>query len=169
MKIALVAAYGQNRVLGANNQLPWRLPDDLKRFKAITLGSPVIVGRKTYESIPEKFRPLPERTNIVVTRNKNLALPGCLVVNSLEEALAQAEQTHASSSFVIGGAQMYALALPLADTMYVTYVEANPDGDAFFPTFDEAEWQLKQQEAHPMDENHQYPFEWRVYEKKYAE
>ena len=137
--VALVAALAANRVIGAGNRLPWHLPEDLKRFKRLTMGAPVIMGRKTHESILEQAgKPLPGRRNIVVTRRPGAAWAGCEVAHSLDAALALAGD--APEAFVIGGAELYRLALPRADRMYLTLLEAAYAGDALFPEFDPAEW-----------------------------
>ncbi len=136
MKIAIVVAMAANRVIGRDNRLPWYLPADLKHFKQLTLGKPVVMGRKTYASIG---RPLPERINIVVTRDRDYQAPGCVVVHSLEEALAAAGE--AAEVMVIGGAEFYRQVLPLADTLYLTRVHAEFEGDTVFPVFDEADWE----------------------------
>lgn len=141
--INIIAAIGQNRELGNNNQLLWHLPEDLKRFKELTNGHPVIMGRKTFESIPEKFRPLPNRTNIVVSRNLDLALPeGVLAALSLEEAIVLAQKAPGSEEiFIIGGGQIYTEAVEkkLADRLYLTLVEKTfPEADVFFPEYQTA-------------------------------
>ncbi|MFT5321293.1 MAG: dihydrofolate reductase [Pseudohongiellaceae bacterium] len=142
MKISLVWAMAQNRVIGRNNNLPWHLPEDLKYFKRITLGKPVIMGRKTYESIG---KPLPGRTNIVVTRNADFSAAGVKTVNSLSAAKALCESIGEidgiSEAMVIGGAEIYTQAMPVADRLYLTEVHANVDGDTFFPEFDRGLWQ----------------------------
>jgi dihydrofolate reductase len=132
---ALVAALARNRVIGVGNRLPWRLPEDLARFKRLTLGAPVIMGRKTRESIG---RPLPGRRNIVVTRARDASWEGCVVARSLDAALAAADD--AAVAFVIGGAELYAQALPRADRLYLTLIDADYAGDAWFPEFDAAAW-----------------------------
>jgi dihydrofolate reductase len=132
---ALVAALARNRVIGVGNRLPWRLPEDLARFKRLTLGAPVIMGRRTRESIG---RPLPGRRNIVVTRERQARWEGCVVAHSLDEALALARD--AAETFVIGGAELYAQALPGADRLYLTLIDADYAGDAWFPEFDAAAW-----------------------------
>ncbi len=135
MTVTIVAALGRNRVIGKNNRMPWHISDDLKRFKALTLGHPVVMGRKTFQSIG---KPLPGRENIVITRSHAFAAPGCRVVHSLAEALTAAQG--AAEVFVIGGAQIYALALPLAGRLQLTEVDAAVDGDAYFPDFDRSAW-----------------------------
>lgn len=129
----MIAAIGATtRSLGRNNELLWRIPDDLKRFKALTRGHVVVMGRKTYESIG---RPLPDRTNIVVTRDTAKEIPGCIVVDSIEKALEVARQHEHEEIFIIGGAQIYSQALPIADKLYLTLVESDEQGDVFFPPY----------------------------------
>ena len=141
MKLSLVWAMAQNRVIGRNNKLPWQLPEDLRYFKRITMGKPVIMGRKTFESIG---RSLPGRTNIVVTRNPQWSAEGVKTVDSLDAArkLCEdiAEIDGCEEAMVIGGAQIYAMALPLADRLYLTEVHADVEGDAVFPEFDRSDW-----------------------------
>jgi dihydrofolate reductase len=144
MRLAIIAAQSENRVIGRNNKLPWYLPEDLKYFKRVTLGKPIIMGRKTFESIG---RPLPGRTNIIVTRNTDWthAGAGVRVVHSLQQAIELAESLALVNGFeeslVIGGAEIYALALPMADRLYLTQVHAEVQGDAYFPLLDPAHWQ----------------------------
>ncbi len=131
----------RNRTIGRNNALPWHLPEDLKYFKRVTMGKPIIMGRKTWESIG---RPLPGRTNIVITRDESFSAPGIKVVHSLNDALSVAESVGvidgADEVVVIGGAQIYALTLPNADRLYLTQVHAEVEGDAHFPMFDLTQW-----------------------------
>lgn len=131
-RISIIVAVAKNNVIGGGNELLWRISDDLKRFKNLTTGHPIIMGRKTYESIG---KPLPDRTNIVVTRDSKLRVPGCIVSQSLEAALEKAEQIGKEEIFIIGGEQIYRLALPLADRLYVTEVELDAKGDAYFPEY----------------------------------
>jgi dihydrofolate reductase len=134
-RLSLIVAVARNGVIGQNNQLPWRLPEDLKRFRAITMGHHIIMGRRTWESIK---RPLPGRTSVVVTRRADYAAPGALVVHSLADALAAC--TGDDEVFVIGGAEIYREALPLADRIYLTRIDADYAGDAFFPPLPKQEW-----------------------------
>lgn len=134
-RITIVAALARNRVIGRGNRMPWHISDDLKRFKALTLGYPVVMGRKTFQSIG---KPLPGRDNFVITRSSAFAAPGCRVLHSLAEALTAAQG--AAEVFVIGGAEIYALALPLADRLQLTEVDAAIEGDAYFPDFDRSIW-----------------------------
>lgn len=137
--VSLIAAIGaRDRALGKGGDLLWRIPGDLQRFKALTTGHPVVMGRKTWESLPEKFRPLPARTNIVITRDTSYAAPGAEVVPSFEAALAKAKQAEgAEEIFVIGGGEIYTLALPFATRLYLTLVEASAEADTFFPEYTE--------------------------------
>lgn len=144
--ISIIAALAENRVIGANNTLPWRLPNDLRHFRRLTTGHTVIMGRRNHESIG---KPLPERTNIVITRNRAYRAPGCRVAHSLEEALAAAGDD--PEVFVIGGAEIYREALPRADRMYLTLVHAEVPGDTFFPEFDWGEWREVTRAPHKAD------------------
>ena len=150
----------KNRVIGANGAIPWHLPDELKQFKRITMGHHLIMGRKTWESIG---RPLPGRTAIVVTHQGGYRAPGALVVHSLEEALAAG--TGDDEIFVIGGSGLIAQALHLADRVYLTTVEAAPDGDTCMPEFDLAGWREVTSRSHAADERHAYPFRSVTYER----
>ncbi len=136
--ISIIAAIGKNRELGKNNKLLWHIPEDFKRFKDLTSGNVVIMGRKTYESLPEKFRPLPNRINIVVTRNPNFTtIHQLIVVGSIEEAIRQAQDKMSSKEvFIIGGASIYEQGIKYADKLYLTLVEKEyPDADTFFPDY----------------------------------
>lgn len=144
MRVALIVAVAANNVIGRNNQLPWHLPQDLKYFKAVTLGKPIIMGRKTYESIG---RPLPGRTNIVVSRNPQwCAAEGVVVCASLDEALNHARQLLAgvddAEAMIIGGAALYGVALPQVERIYLTRIAAEVEGDAWFPELDAREWHV---------------------------
>lgn len=160
-RLALIAAVAKNGIIGRNNTLPWRLPDDLKRFKALTLGHPIIMGRKTWESLG---RPLPGRENIVLTRDRNYQAAGCRVVHSLEEALAACGE--ADTAFVIGGGEFYALTLPFADVLHLTEVQAKVEGDASFPAFDRQRFIETEREHHAADEAHACAFDFVTYQKK---
>ena len=133
--ISLVVAVAKNGVIGQRGALPWHLPEDLKRFRALTIGKPVIMGRKTWDSLPKK--PLPGRPNIVVTRNPSFHAEGAIVAHSFTDAVAKA---NANEIAVIGGQAIFAEALPIADTIHMTQVHASPDGDAFMPLIDRAVW-----------------------------
>lgn len=167
MIISLIAAVAENGVIGKNNQLPWRLPADMKYFRQITLGHCVIMGRKNYDSIPLKFRPLEGRTNIIITRQKKTIAPGCIVVHSLKEAIRTARKKTSGKDevFVIGGGQIYTLALPLANKMYITHIHHSFDGDTFFPGINWQEWKPVSKTVHQPDEKNKFAFSFCVYEK----
>jgi dihydrofolate reductase len=133
--LSLIVAVSRNHVIGANNALPWHLPEDLKRFRALTTGHHIIMGRKTYESIN---RLLPERTTVIVTRDINYKVPGALIANSLEQAISLCEADE--KIFLIGGAELYGVGLPIADRLYITEIDADFVGDVFFPAIDTEEW-----------------------------
>lgn len=135
MSLSIIVAMAKNHTIGVNNTLPWRCPEDLKHFKALTMGHHMIMGRKTFESIG---RPLPGRSTVVVTRDRNLQIEGCLMAHSLPEALAAC--TGDSQIFIVGGAEIYQQALHLVDTLHITEIQQDVDGDAFFPEFDASEW-----------------------------
>jgi len=160
MRLALIAAMAGNRVIGRDNQLPWRLSADLRHFKALTMGKPVIMGRNTHESIG---KPLPGRSNIVVTRDPHYRAPGCQVVHSLEQAL-QAAAGHAEV-MVIGGAELYRQTLQRADRLYLTLVKAEVQGDALFPELDWSRWRELQRESHPADTSNEYDYDFVVLER----
>lgn len=133
--ISIISAIGKNRELGKENKLLWHIPKDLKRFRALTKGKIVVMGRKTFDSLPQKFKPLPYRTNVVITSNKNFKFPGVLVYYSLEKALKELKTKH-QEIFIIGGASIYQQAINLADRIYLTIVEKDfPDADVFFPDY----------------------------------
>ena len=144
--ISIIVAQAENRAIGRNNQLLWHLPDDLRWFKKNTIGKPIIMGRKTYESIG---KPLPDRQNIVVTRNADFQAPGCIVVASLEAALQTPKND--AEIMVIGGAEIYALALPYTKRLYLTQVQASFEADAYFPEVDWQSWREIFKEEHPVD------------------
>ena len=161
-------ARGANGVIGAAGALPWRLKSDLALFKALTFGKPVIMGRRTWESLPR--RPLPGRMNIVLSRDGAFAPAGAVVSEDFSEAAQiareQAEDDGEDEVCVIGGAEIFALALPKARRMYLTEVGASPEGDVFFPPFDEAAWTEVRREAHPAGPDDQFPFVFRVLERR---
>lgn len=166
MIISLIAALTENRVIGKSNDLPWHLPDDMKYFMQTTVGHHVIMGRKNYESIPEKFRPLANRTNIVVTRQEEFDAPGCMVVNSIPAGIDIAIDNREAEIFIIGGAEIYAQSLAFANRLYLTEIQTSLEGDAFFPGFSKHEWNEVSRKHHPADARHTYAFDFVVYEKK---
>jgi dihydrofolate reductase len=155
MKIAMIAAMANNRVIGLENDMPWKLPDDLKFFKANTMGKPVIMGRKTFESIGS--RPLPNRPNFVISRNAELSIPGVQVFQSVEAALATLQDIE--EVIIMGGGQLYKQMLPLADKLYLTLIDANLKGDTQFPDWTVFQWSEVERVSHPIDERHAYAFD----------
>lgn len=153
----------RNRVIGRNNQLPWHLPAELAHFKRVTMGHPVVMGRRTYESIG---KPLPGRLNIVVTRNRDFRAPGCTVVASLDAAWKAASD--AREVCVIGGNSLFGATLPVADRIHLTEVDADVPGDTYFPEFDRGEWVEREIARHGADERHAYPFRMLLLERRTA-
>ncbi|MCB0762313.1 MAG: dihydrofolate reductase [Flavobacteriales bacterium] len=160
MDVVIIVAVAKDGGIGKDNDLMWHLPADMKFFRNQTWGHHVIMGRKNYESIPERFRPLPGRVNVVLTRNTHYEVPGGEVVHSLEDALELARNNGEQSAFVIGGGEVYRQALQqnLANKMYITHVEAQPEADTFFPKFAAFQWDAKVLEEHPADEKHAHRF-----------
>lgn len=168
MKRVIIAAVAKNNVIGKNNDLVWRLPDDMKFFQAQTAGHAVLMGRKNFESIPEKFRPLPHRKNIIITRNQDYVAPsGCEVFQSVEEGLEFCKNQQFEKCYVIGGGQIYkyTLHMGLVDEMLITHVDALPEGDTFFPEIDGKKWTKTLLEEHPKDEKHPFSFSFWKYKK----
>lgn len=151
--LSIIVALGRGRVIGRGNQLPWHLPADLKHFKAVTMGKPVIMGRLTYESIG---KPLPGRRNVVITRDAGYSAPGCEVVASPQAALQAVAD--AGEAMVIGGANLYRQMLPLAGRLYLTLIDAEFEGDTWFPEWNDAEWRETGRDAHEPDERNAYPY-----------
>lgn len=166
MIISLIAALAKNRVIGKNNDLPWHLPDDMKFFMQSTKGHCVIMGRKNYDSLPAKYKPLANRINIVVTRQKDFFAEGCHIVHTLEDALNFAKQQGEVEAFVIGGAEIYKLALPYADTLYLTEIDAEIQGDTYFPPVDHSTFIEESRIAHAADSKHAYAFDFVRYKRK---
>jgi dihydrofolate reductase len=166
MRLALIWAMSRNRVIGAGGGLPWRLPDEMRHFQRTTRDKPVIMGRRTFATMAE---PLPRRSNIVLTRSTDFSHAGVEVVHDLAGALALASQICArdgcDEAVVIGGAQVYALALPMADRLYQTIVDAEFEGDTYFPQYSEDEWLELERHSHPVDERHAYRYTIRVLER----
>lgn len=165
--IALIVARTRNGVIGRNNSMPWHLPEDLRYFKRITMGKPIIMGRNTWESLG---KPLPGRDNIVITRNMHYQAEGATVVNDLARALQYAEQCAAEKNsdeiMIIGGAQIYQAALPVVQRAYVTEIDADIEGDAFFPALT-GQWQETSREPHPPCEKNPYPYSFVTLEKQH--
>jgi dihydrofolate reductase len=163
MTISIIAAMGKNRELGFENKLPWDLPDDLKHFREVTHGHAVIMGRKTHEAIG---RVLPGRKNIIITRDDAYQADGCVIAHTMEDAIAAAQGD--DEAFVIGGAEIYKLALPYAQKMILTFVDAAPKADAYFPEFNENEWHIMDSIPHEKDDEHPFRFILKTYERKKA-
>jgi dihydrofolate reductase len=159
MKISLIVAVSRNGVIGIDNQLPWHLPEDLKYFKSVTMGKPIIMGRKTFDSIG---RPLPGRTNIVITRNSSWQVEGVEVAQTLAQAMTLGKlacaQADVDEVMVIGGEQIYRMTLPAADRLYLTEVQAEVEGDATFPEFDAKDWQQVSEQLPEVTDTHPYRF-----------
>ncbi|AYV36226.1 type 3 dihydrofolate reductase [Aeromonas veronii] len=155
MKISMIAAMAHDRVIGKDNQMPWHLPADLAHFKRVTLGKPVLMGRKTFESIG---RPLPGRRNLVISRNPDYQVEGIEVVGSVEAALALLAGSSVEELMVIGGGHLYAEMLPSADCLYLTRIDLAVEGDTRFPAFDDGQWQRVDCESHPADEKNPHPY-----------
>ncbi len=163
MTISLIAAMAENRVIGRNNALPWRLPRDLRRFRKITQGHTVIMGRRTFESV--EGGALPNRRNIVVTRDRSYKAPGAETAGSLVAALEMAGEREGNEVFILGGAEIFKLALPRADRIYLTVVHAKPAGDTFFPEFDPEDWSLVEDERHEADDRNAHAMSFRLYRR----
>lgn len=168
MIVSAIVAVAENNVIGKDNSLIWRLPADMLFFKETTSGHHVITGRKNYLSIPPKFRPLPNRTNIVLTRANSLKEEGIVVAHSLQEAIDICAKNEETEAFVIGGGEIYRQSLEnnLIDKLYLTKVHHSFDGDTFFPEIDSNEWVLLKSTFHDIDEKHSYAFTINVYQKK---
>jgi dihydrofolate reductase len=161
MTVSLIVAMADGRVIGRDGQLPWRLSADLQRFKRLTMGHHIIMGRKTYESIG---RLLPGRTTVIVTRQTDLDVPGAIVVHSLDQALQVAAGD--PEAFIVGGGEIYRQALPLVDRIYRTIVHAEVEGDAVFPALDEDQWVMMNNERHDTDDRNEYEYSFQVLERR---
>lgn len=162
MIISIIAAVANKNVIGNKNQLPWRLPADMKHFRELTTGHCIIMGQKTHESIGKA---LPSRTNIILTFDTNYKSEGCIVVSSIEEALKDAVVKGESEVFVIGGASIYKQFIEISNRLYITRINKDFDGDAFFPEINKSEWKLSSVEKHNIDDNNAYPYLFEVYDK----
>ena len=161
-RISLIAAMARNRTIGIDNRLPWRLPADLKRFKALTRGHTLVMGRKTFESLNG---PLPWRTTVVVTRREDYAPAGVLVAHSLAEALERAREVESEEIFIAGGEEIFRLGLDLADRLQLTHIDQDFPGDTFFPEFDASAWRLVEREDHAATEETPFAYSFLVYDK----
>ena len=156
----LIVAHARNKVIGRENQLPWHLPEDLKHFKRTTLGKPVIIGRKTWESLPKA---LPGRLNVVITRQADFVAEGATVVSTIEEALAMVKDM--PDAFIMGGAQIYRQTMDLVKVAHITVINSDIEGDAYFEGFNEADWTLAEEETYPATDQHPWSFSIRRYER----
>ncbi len=161
MIVSIIAAMDRNHLIGNKNQLPWHLPADFAHFKSITMGKPIVMGRKTFESIG---KPLPGRTNIVLTRNSDISFEGVACVSSIADAITLVSE--ADELMIIGGSTIYEMLMPQVDRMYITYVDAEFEGDAWFPRFDKSMWLEKDSVVHPADEKNAYVCKFITFEKK---
>ncbi len=159
--ITLIAAVAENNALGKDNQLLWHLSDDFKRFKSVTTGHHIIMGRKTFESFP---KPLPNRTHVIISRQKYSAPEGCIVVDSLQKALSVCPKNE--EAFIIGGGEIYSQSIEMADKLDITKVHQSFDADTFFPDVDLDKWELSFSEFHPKDEKHAFDFSFQTYVRK---
>jgi dihydrofolate reductase len=160
--LTLIAAASENNALGKDNDLVWHLPDDFKRFKSLTSGHYIVMGRKTFESFP---RPLPNRTHVIITRQKDYFVPeGCIVANSLNNAIELCPENE--EIFIIGGGQIYKQSIEIADKIELTRVHTTVEADAFFPEIDESIWEVIQSEYHPKDEKHEHDFTYLTFVKR---
>ena len=166
MKVSLIVAVSENGVIGKDNDLIWHLPKDMKFFKETTMGHHVIMGRKNFESIPHKYSPLPNRTNVVITRQADYTAEGCVVVNSVEAALEIAKQNGDTEAFIIGGGQIYKIALKenLVDKIYLTKVHHSFEGDTFFPELS-SDWEEVNKTENKADEKHKYNYDFITLER----
>jgi dihydrofolate reductase len=163
MNISIIVAASENNAIGKNNTLPWHLPVDMKFFKDKTTGHCIITGRKNYESIPDKFRPLPNRTNIVITRQKDYKAPGAVVVSSVYEALEAARETGDSEVFVIGGAEIFRETMDMCDTVYLTRVHTKIEGDVYFQPLNIKEWKRVEGSPYKADEKNSFDLTFEKY------
>jgi dihydrofolate reductase len=166
MKLTIIAAVSENNVIGKDNRLLWKLPADMKFFKDKTYDHCIITGRKNYESIPEKYRPLPGRINIIVTHNPDYDAPGTICVPSIEDALAEARRLHEDEAFIIGGGEIYKQTIGIADEMWITKVHKDFEGDTVFPEIDKNVWNEEERLKFSKDDKHNYNFSMYRYTRK---
>ena len=162
----MIAAMGTNRVIGKDNDLPWHLPDDFKFFQQTTKGHHVLMGRKNWESLPHKFQPLPHRTNLVITRQEDYQAAGATVIRSLQEGKEFAEKHGEDELFIIGGGEIYRMALDMADRIYLTEIDGAFEGQVTFPEFSADQWKEVSRSHHSKDDRHNYAFDFVIFEKK---
>ena len=165
MIISIIVAASENNVIGIDNQLPWKLPGDMQFFKNTTWGHPMVMGRKTFESLDGSLK---GRQNIVITRQQAYSYPGTIIVPSLEEGVRAAEAQDTHEIFIAGGGEIFKQAMPIVDRIYLTRVHTTLQGDAYFPEFSREEWELKDSESHPADEKNNYAYTFERWERKKA-
>jgi dihydrofolate reductase len=165
MIISLIVAVSENNVIGRNNDLPWHLPADMKFFKDTTMGHCVVMGRKNFQSIPDKYRPLSGRTNIVVTRQKDFTGEGVMIVHSIEDAIEYAGKKNETECFIIGGGEIFSQSIKYCDKIYLTRIHHVIEGDVFFPELNKNEWRQISRVDLAADEKHKYPFSFLVYKR----
>lgn len=163
MKISAIVAASKNWVIGKDNEIPWYVPNDLRYFRRMTLGHHIILGRKNYESIG---KPLPKRTNLIISRDTNFEAPGCHVFNSIDEAIKFAKKNKEDELFICGGGQIYIQTMDKVDKLYFTEIEAVIEGDVYFPEIDPSEWELISTERNQADDRHEYGYNFMIYERK---
>jgi len=163
MIISAIVAASKNWVIGKDNEIPWYIPNDLRYFRRMTLGHHVVMGRKNYESIG---KPLPKRTNLIVTRDENYDAPGCHVVHSIDEAIKFAKDNNEEELFICGGGEIYNQTLAMTDKLYFTEIEAVVDGDVYFPKIELHDWSLISTERNQADDRHEYGYNFMIYERK---
>ena len=166
MNISMIAAMGKNSVIGKDNDLPWHLPDDFKYFQQTTKGHFVIMGRKNWESLPHQFQPLPDRTNLVITRRNDYHAEGALVFNTLESALQLAKDRGEKEAFIIGGGEVYRIGLPYANKIYLTEIDGHFEGSVTFPEFSKKDWVEVSRHPHEIDDRHAFSFDFVIYERR---
>jgi len=166
MNISIIAAVSKNQIIGKDNQLVWNLPKDMKYFSNVTKGHSVIMGRRNWDSIPKKWRPLPQRKNIILSKNKELNIRGATVTNTIEEAIEISRSNNDDEIFIIGGGEIYNLGIPLSDKLYITEIHSKVDGDTYFPVWNKKEWKEISRITHQKDKNHNHSFDFVIYVKK---
>ncbi|MDG2342787.1 MAG: dihydrofolate reductase [Cytophagales bacterium] len=163
--ISMIVAVSKNQVIGKDNKLAWNLPDDMNYFSNMTKNHSVIMGRKNWESIPNNYRPLPNRKNIVVTRNNNFRDKGAIVVNSIKKAIEESRVSEDEEIFIIGGGEIYKLGFDYVDKLYITEIYANIDGNTYFPKWNKENWKEISRISHPKDKRHEFGFDYVIYKK----
>ena len=165
MNISIIVAISKNGVIGRNNKLAWNLPDDMFYFSKMTMGHSIIMGRKNWDSIPNKWRPLQNRKNIIISRNINQNIKNVDITNSIEKAIKIGRENEDEEIFIIGGGEIYKLGFKFVDKLYITEIKNNIEGDTFFPKWNKSEWKEISRISHPSDSKHEYDFDYVIYKK----